>query len=222
MVTVNERHGGAAGLIREKMSHMLACYKGDWIYIGSISPSGNAEYWPLSRGYIGGGGGDVFNIANTDVNDIKFAEYPLGFGRHNGSLYYVARVPVRKNRFGLRGDNISFTPIGGVREQRDNTMFDQALHGHVLENILKGVHPSFQDARASIKAGAKDASFDRDFALVRATRYVANLYYKTDVCGEISLRDTYGELYPSFDHLQERLIYSCRVPKDFIQKAANV
>jgi hypothetical protein len=220
MVTVNERYGGAGGLIREKMSHMLACYKGEWIFIGSVSVSGNAEYWPLSRGYIGGGGGDIFNLANTDVNDIKFAEYPLGFGRHDGTLYYVSRVPVRKNRFGLRGDNISFTPIDGVRGDRDVALFDQALHNHVLENILKGVHLSFGEARAIVRAGAKDASFDRDFALVRATRYVANLFYKTDVCGEVSLRDEFGELYPSFDHLQERLVYSCRVPTNFIQKSA--
>jgi hypothetical protein len=221
MVTVNERYGAGGVLIREKMCNMVACYKGDWIYLNSISPSGNVEYWPLSRGYIGGVGGDIINLGNTDVNDIKFTEYPLGFGRLDGIVYYVSRVPVRKNRFGLRADNISFTRLDGVRIDRDTNLFDRSLSDNVLENILKGVHPSFQAARDSIIRGdSLDRSFDRDFALVRATRYVANLYYKTDACGEISLRDQTGELYPSFDHLYERLVYSCRVPPEFIQKTA--
>lgn len=221
MVTINERHGAAGGLIREKMCNMIACYKGEWVYINTINPNGQADYYPLSKGYIGGGAQEYMDFARTDVNDLKFAEYPLGFGRLNGVLYYVSRVPVRKNKFGLRSDNISFTSLDGVKIDRDHNLFDQSLHDHVLEDILKGVHPTFMDARERIIRGNfKDVSFDRDFALVRATRYVANLFYKTDPCGEISLRDDSGELYPSFDHLYERLIYSARVPSDFIKKSA--
>lgn len=196
----------------EKMVSCVALYKGDWVYIlqwlGGRGNEGTAEIVYLDPNK--GGERQVVNFAKAPEDDLQMGPYPLGFVVQRGNLYYTTRAPVRKNRFGLRDDNMMWHLVANGPVAFDGgriripTMTDAWNTGELFP-LLKGEY-SPKKHLEEIKAGKLSfAPLSRDFAAVRVTKNTCSLYYKTEVAGELDLETKKISLYPSFDHLKERV-----------------
>jgi hypothetical protein len=186
------------------------------MWMAGINNDWSVSLTPIKNG-IYNNAAIAVNLSQVDEKDLLFAYYPLGFVQAYNSLYYASRVPIRKNKFGLRQDNLEFAEVFKAPGDivTPNRIWENALVGGTLHELLVGPKGKFTDAVDSLNAGKDFAIFHRDFAVKRATRWVAQIYYKTSPAGEIDIRNLVGELYPSYVHLKERLEEECGVPSRY-------
>lgn len=213
MVSVIEKYvSGNAKDAQEKINNCLALYKGEWVYIrqyvGGRAGEVLADVQYIDPKY--GGRRDHVNLAKTKEEDFSLGPYPLGFIRHRNALYYTARAPVRKNRFGLRDDNMSWTLVSAEPTvQPDGRLrgpgLTEAWQGGSLFPLLIGDFNPEQRIKEIAAGETYFAPIARDFAIVRVSRSLCSLYYKTEVAGEFDLTTKKLSLYPSFEHLKERV-----------------
>lgn len=191
----------------EKMNGVIGLYKGEWVYLSNWRRgTGLAEIAyidPAKQGIR-----DAIDFAAVKAEDFSFGPYLLGFCESSGELYYVARDPVRKNKFGLRDDNMGWTPImeeeGDPRGRPNN--FNAAWRDGTFFKMLTGDYDGLAKAVKKFKsAKVRFAPINRDFALVRVGLNLCSLFYKLEQVGEVDLTNAQVNLYPSFDHLQERV-----------------
>lgn len=211
MASVYERFATAADLTN-KLQGVVAKYKDEWIWTSHISATGRMEYYVIADQT-----GPDFEVKNIDLtrvdeDDLNYKDFQLGYCVSDGTLFYVSRYPLRKYKFGLRDDNTEFTPIPGNPDvPRDirgkgNREFARTIQNGSLRQTLRGQYMPFKSAVQELKEGKLNAiPFDREFAVVRATMRMASIYYKTDPIGEFDLKTGEIELYPSYNHMFERL-----------------
>jgi len=216
MATISSKLSDSIRDAVDKLSNILVCYKGEWVYMSGINNDWSVSLTPIKNG-IYNNSAFVVNLSQVDEKDLLFAYYPLGFVKTSKSLYYASRIPLRKNKFGLRQENLEFAEVfKGLGDNfTPNRVWENILVSGNLHDLLAGPSGKFADAVDSLNAGKDFAIFHRDFAIKRATRWVAQIYYKTSPAGEVDIRNLAGELYPSYVHLKERLVEECGVPSRY-------
>lgn len=192
----------------EKMANVIGLYKGDWVYVSNWHPgSGVAHVTPIYADAAHHK--TAVDFSTVKAEEFSFGPYPLGFCEANDELYYVSRDPVRKNKFGLREDNMSWTLIASkddIEHKLRPSPFSAAWRQNTLYNMLRGEYDGFKVAASKFKSiKVLFAPINRDFALVRVGLQLCGLFYKTEQVGEVDLKTGQVHLYPSFDHLQERV-----------------
>jgi len=193
----------------EKMAGVIGNYKGDWVYLANWQRErGIAEVSPVDPDKVLNK--TLVDFTKVDAKDFSFGPYSLGFCEVNGDLFYASRAPVRKNKFGLRDDNITWELVaspkkidGPMRAEPFGVAWRQGTLHKMLINDYKGLKYAVRELQP-IKA--LFAPISRDFALVRIGMRLCGLFYKTEQVGEVDLTTGAVNLYPSFDHLQERVV----------------
>lgn len=192
----------------DKMQGVIGNYKGEWVYLSNWRRE-NAIADVLYLDPAKMPNKTIVDFAKVDANDFSFGPYRLGFCVSNGELFYASRDPVRKNKFGLREDNISWHLIaspnkidGPPRPAPFNPAWREGSLHKMLTNDYKGLKHAICELQP---LKVLFAPITRDFALVRVGLRLAGLYYKTEQVGEVDLSTGLVHLYPSFDHLQERV-----------------
>lgn len=207
MPSVTEKYvSNNFGDAHEKMSHAIAYFKGEWVYLSNWRRnSGVADVTPIDPEKLSP---FLVDFSKEFAENFCFGPYPLGFCVVDDVLYYASRSPVRKNKFGLREDNIMWAAIidDEVPKHRVASPFATAWRSGALYRMLNGEYPGFKKALKSLQsAKIMFEPISRDFALVRGGLHFCGLFYKTTRVGEVDLKTGKLELYPSFDHLQERV-----------------
>lgn len=194
----------------EKMQGCIGLYKGDWVYINNWHPGGSplAFATPINSERMHNR--ELVDFSKVKAEDFSFGPYPLGFCEASDDLYYVSRAPLRKNKFGLREDNMSWTLVASAQENNLEGLrgapFSASWRQNTLYNMLTGKYDGFRSATLKFKSlKVVFAPINRDFALVRVGLQLCGLFYKTEQVGEVDLKTGQIHLYPSFDHLQERV-----------------
>jgi len=193
----------------EKMAGVIGNYKGEWVYLANWQRErGIAEVSPVDPDKVLDK--SLVDFTKVDAKDFSFGPYSLGFCEVNGDLFYASRTPVRKNKFGLRDDNIAWELVaspkkidGPMRAEPFGAAWRQGTLHKMLINDYKGLKYAVRELQP-IKA--LFAPISRDFALVRIGMRLCGLFYKTEQVGEVDLTTGAVNLYPSFDHLQERVV----------------
>ena len=192
----------------EKMQGVIGSYKGNWVYLSNWQRDrGIAEVTPIDPDRVHNK--DLVDFAKVDAKDFSFGPYSLGFCVANGDLYYASRTPLRKNKFGLRDDNITWELVaspkkieGPMRNEPFAASWRQGTLHKMLTNDYNGLKYAVRELQP-VKTLFSPIS--RDFALVRIGLRLCGLFYKTEQVGEVDLTTGAVTLYPSFDHLQERV-----------------
>jgi hypothetical protein len=192
----------------EKMQGVIGNYNGEWVYLSNWQRDrGIAEISFLDFNKLHHK--DIVDFSKVDAKDFSFGPYPLGFCVVKGDLYYASRNPVRKNKFGLRDDNIAWHLVASPNKI-DGPIRPEPFHGAWREGSL---HSMLSNKYNGLKYAVRElqplktlfAPISRDFALVRIGLRLSGLFYKTEQVGEVDLTTGSVHLYPSFDHLQERV-----------------
>jgi len=219
MTTVAEKFAENPRDAVEKLSNIILRYKNNWVQMATLTEDLSASVFGLKGGTIRSLP-DQISLRSIDTKDFDVSTYPLGYMSTEQGLYYLSRIPLRRNRFGLRSENTQVdmvwadVELGSLR----SIIYDHGVAYGSLCETLEGNYSSFEECMSSVGNGSREASaFSHDFAVKRATRYVSLLMYKTDVAGELSVRDGCGELYPSFVHLAERAVLA-GVPTSYLSQ----
>lgn len=100
----------------------------------------------------------------------------LGYVNYEGSAYYTARIPVRRNQLGINLNNT-------------NAKGELILFSKQMRNTILGKYPPLSDA---IKAIASDKvvkmAFHRHFAVEMNSIHFMNLLHKDRVVGTITFK----------------------------------
>lgn len=79
------------------------------------------------------------------LKDIECFEYNLGYWNwNNREALYVVRVPARQQRQGICDENLNIVTKDGLRRTRE---YARVTSCPEFVNMLKGVYPSFEEAR---------------------------------------------------------------------------
>ena len=162
----------------EKMAGVIGNYKGEWVYLSNwIRETPSAEVAFIHPDKLHDR--QRIDFSKVKAADFSFGPYSLGFCEVNNELYYASRDPVRKNKFGLREDNISWAlvatsiDIDGVLRR---SPFSPAWREGSLHKMLSGKYDGLKKAIAKFKAlSVLYAPINRDFALVRVGLRLAPL-----------------------------------------------
>lgn len=189
---------------QDKFRNCFVSYKGVWGYaqeydrdlVVRIVPIGPGVHPPMYA-----------PLKNTSHKDIQVGAYPLGMAKARENVYYLSRAPLRKNKLGLSKDNLQVSVV------YEAPYVDQAAwtylwgdNGTAFKNMFEGNYTPYRQACDLLLSGAVQAEpFSADFALVRVSRFLANIKYKTETVGETELKTGDSFLYPSSQHLQQRL-----------------
>jgi len=127
------------------------------------------------------------NIASPDFNAFK---YQLGYcNRANGKAAYITRRPARIQSQGLVPSNLAVNFGDGTRfASRDDLRNWVSDPGFV--DMLKGVYPTMEEARAKMMADKtiKSVAFDKHICLRRHESFT-NLFYLSYKGEDISWSD---------------------------------
>lgn len=108
----------------------------------------------------------LFNLAtNTqdhtvDANspDVDVSSPELGFVNWDSQLWYVYRIPYRKQKQGIAQDNLS---AWSVTEGRSKSVYSDTLVSPNFQKMLDGIYPTYSEVLQEKKTRA----FSRNYAL---------------------------------------------------------
>lgn len=196
------------GMIRdaqEKYSACIVSYKKEWYYIAEIDQRWSAIAYKLADGMIGNGMPVKVPLTKTTMDELNYNEFPLGFATHGKSCYYISRAPIRKNKHGLREDNMVIYDV--ATGQVVPRMYMEFIRHKILLQPLENEYPTFLEA---CKTAAENGvgltyPFHRDFAIRRTSLRSCLLLYRLKIVGEVDFATGLVELYPSYHYMYERL-----------------
>jgi len=199
---------------REKLSSCVVKYKGSWGYLGRYLTATQAHFTALGGPNVQ----DTIDLAKTPVEDFEVGPYNLGMVNVPNAVLFTSRDPQRKNRLGLREDNLAYrlvwTNDHDTTDRLLNNLWTKLLFDKEapLYQTMNRVYPKYSAVVHNILKGEiTGQAFSPHFAAVRVTAKTAHLFYKADIIGEIDLTNSEITLYPSFAHLKQRAENFARV-----------
>lgn len=200
---------------REKLANCVAKFRGQWGYLGRYLAATQAAFNPLG---CPRDAQEIVDLSKVTVDEFEVGPYNLGMVNFPDIVLFTSRDPQRKNRLGLREDNLAsrivWSDSHDASDRLINNMWTKLLFDAEapLYQTLRRNYPKYSAVLNSIYKGDTTAqAFSPHFAAVRVTSKAAHLFYKADVVGEIDLLNGEITLYPSFAHLQQRAESFARV-----------
>lgn len=135
----------------------------------------------------GGKNGDRVNISYFDGSNRRqrvvtytskdFTFYPirLGYMNRNGNVYYLARLPNRRQKQGLCSNNVEITPMSSL----SSGWFPSTS----LYNLIMDIYPTSEDVRVMLEKGQEGIALDRDIAFRKASKGFYKVFLKTQLMG---------------------------------------
>ena len=210
MISAFEKYAASDPRVaQEKISNCYAILRNRWVYLSAYH-GGRGVFEVIDVDEQGSEERSLEDLSAINYADLKFGPYPLGYIHFKKSreIVYVSREPVRKNKFGLRSDNISFTKFGQIEPIKNNRGEDgvnywNRLWGGEILQLFRNKRDPLEVAFKALQDEGQ-AVFSADFAGKQVTRRVASIYHRLSVTGEMDLKDGVVSLYPSYGHLLEK------------------
>jgi hypothetical protein len=188
--------------INHKYNGSVLYYNKKPIMCFGADPYKKVKFEYLGPGYSGG-----MNLDGAAVNDAKFADGPFRLGYVNGlmainkdgekveTVAFVTRVPIRKWKQGLTGQNIQARGPGQWR-------FELACKTQGMVDMLVEQYPSFWNATKALAVKMPMIAYHRHWAVGLNEADEFDLYYRGNKVGQA---DTPRKLAPSakFEFLLE-------------------
>jgi hypothetical protein len=192
---------------QDKLRDCVAKYKDKWVFLSSYVEEGI-----IFARYISENEQFFIDLRRTPAEELSIGPYSLGMANAGpNKVYYLSRTPVRKNRLGLRQDNMSIEPVSHIPDielRGRNELWAEVWRGpeFPIKNVLDRQYPKYLQICGEMAKFQRTAgAFDPHFCIVAATARVGQLKYKTNVVGEVALSTGEISLYPSSSHLVQRL-----------------
>jgi len=131
----------------------------------------------------------------VSMDDCQLAQHKLGFVNRDGNVFYVQRLPKRRDwRQGLRTNNVVGFRIGRDRIER--------ISDTTIMKCLEGNFPSVADALDEVVRCDVPVAISRSFALVPKRGGICVQYKQRGIVGvyrdgEFVLSDKYKYLKPA-------------------------
>ncbi len=151
--------------VGDKPVHVIDAFSGDKVgeYVIQYAPCKT----PNDRDY---------KLIPVDHPSIDMNPVPLGMisfiERGIWSVYYTARLPVRKWKIGLSRENVT---VKFVRGFDSGNGFEKVYHSALIHDLIMGIYPKLKSIRSSFNKNAGARAFSRRFALDNDEQ----LFYKT-------------------------------------------
>lgn len=193
----------------EKLRGCIVSYQGKWWWLQEYLDDWTVLLTSTDIDQDTGNSREVTSVdlSRTSPNAFLVGPFSLGMANFKGAgVYFVARRPLRRNKFGLREENCDIVHVAGEsHSERVTRSFSALYSSNALDTMLKGIYPSFKNCLTAIQTNQTWAvAFNRAFALERVGLKLIVLKYRTTSIGEVDLNTGAIDLYPSHGHMVDR------------------